>query len=176
MTRAITSENLGAWLIKCHPMTWDFVAFAEASHEYIDDWSVTDNYRSQMMQAHDRILFWKSGDQPAYARGIWGAGHVTGEEHDVVESDTGYWLDDAARRKVTCSIPVCIPLFEEPVADADLSAAGIDDLEVQKMPGGSNPSWVSAEQLDRIETLLGEWPDLPELTVLGPSAGTGGPT
>jgi Protein NO VEIN, C-terminal/EVE domain len=164
MTRAITSENFGAWLIKCDPKIWDFVAFVEAGNDYVDRWSVIDNYRSHMMQVHDRILFWKSGDQEGHPRGIWGIGHVTGEAHDVVETDPGYWLDDDARRKVTYSVPVYIPLFDEAVTEADLRAAGIDDLEVQKMPGGSNPSWLTAEQLDRIDALLGDWPDLPELT------------
>jgi hypothetical protein len=164
MTRSITAENFGAWLIKCDPKTWDFAAFVEAGNDYIDDWSVVDNYRSHMMQAHDRILFWKSGDQPGYPRGIWGIGHVTGEAHDVIEAEPGYWLDDNARLKVTYTVPVYVPLFDEPITDADLRAAGIGDLEVQRMPGGSNPSWVAVEQLDRISALLDSWPDSPELT------------
>lgn len=164
MSRAITLENFGAWLIKCDPNTWDFVAFVKDGNDYIDDWSVVEGYRSRTMQAHDRIIFWKSGNQPGYPRGIWGIGHVTGPAHDVVSEDPGYWLDDAARLKATYSVSVYIPLFEEPVTDAELRAAGIDDLEVQKMPGGSNPSWVTAEQLERLNDLLGEWPDPPELT------------
>ena len=163
MTRAITSENFGAWLIKCEPNTWDLVAFVDGGNDYIDDWSVVEGYRSRAMQAHDRIIFWKSGNQVAYPRGIWGIGHVTGPAHDVVIEDPGYWLDDAARLNVTYSVPVYIPLFEQPVTDADLRTAGIDDLEVQKMPGGSNPSWVTAEQLERLDDLLGEWPEPPEL-------------
>lgn len=51
-----------------------------------------------------------------------------------------------------------IPLFASALTDADLRAAGVDDLEVQRMPAGSNPSWVSKQQWDRIETLLHERP------------------
>jgi hypothetical protein len=164
MARAITSENFGAWLIKCDPSTWDFVAFVEDGNDYIEDWSVVDGYRSRTMQAHDRIIFWKSGNQPGYPRGIWGIGHVTGPVLDVVSGDPGYWLDHDARLKVTYTVPVYIPLFDDPVTDTELRAAGISDLEVQKMPGGSNPSWVTVGQLERLHGLVGEWPDPPELT------------
>ena len=49
-----------------------------------------------------------------------------------------------------------IPLFASALTDADLRAAGVDDLEVQRMPAGSNPSWLSRQQWDRIGPLLGE--------------------
>jgi hypothetical protein len=51
---------------------------------------------------------------------------------------------------------VDIPVFASALTDADLRAAGVDDLEVQRMPAGSNPSWVSRQQWDRIEPLIGE--------------------
>jgi hypothetical protein len=164
MTRAITSANFGAWLIKCDPNIWDFVAFVKDGNDYIDDWSVVEGYRSRMMQAQDPIIFWKSRNQPGYPRGIWGIGHVTGPAHYVVRGERGYWLNDDARMKAIYTVSTYIPLLEQPVTDAELRAAGINDLEVQKMPGGSNPSWVTAEQLERLKDLLGEWPEPPGLT------------
>lgn len=77
------------------------------------------------------------------ARGVWGLGSVTGAVDETV---------------VEPSVPVDIPLFASALTDADLRAAGVDDLEVQRMPAGSNPSWVSKQQWDRIETLLHERP------------------
>lgn len=181
MARAITSINFGAWLIKCNPDIWDFASFVEDGNDWIGDWSITDNYRSRMMRANDRMLFWKSGDQPGYSRGIWGIGYVTDEARDTVaeaNDDSGYWLDETARLQVTYTVPIDIPLFEEPVTDAELRAAGINDLEVQRIPGGSNPSWVTAEQLKRINALVGDWPDpsepIEELTVTARGAGFGG--
>jgi hypothetical protein len=47
-----------------------------------------------------------------------------------------------------------IPIFASALTDADLRAAGIGDLEVQRMPAGSNPSWVSKQQWEAIEVLL----------------------
>jgi hypothetical protein len=54
------------------------------------------------------------------------------------------------------SVPVDIRPVASTLTDADLRAAGVDDLEVQRMPAGSNPSWVSRRQWDLIEPLLGE--------------------
>ncbi|MFE9690588.1 hypothetical protein [Micromonospora sp. NPDC005806] len=170
MTRAINAGNLGAWLIKCDPKVWDFPGFVHDGNDYIDSWSLRENYRSHMMQAGDPILFWLSGRQSSYPRGIWGAGYVTGEAGDVAEivgdeDEVDYWLDEDARIAVTYSVPVHIPLrLDAPVTDAELRVAGIEDLEVQRMPGGSNPSWVTTDQLTKIDALLGEWPQPPGQT------------
>lgn len=167
MARAITSENFGAWLIKCNPEKWDLAAFVEEGNKSIHNWSITESYRSRRMRAGDRILLWKSGDQPGYPRGIWGRGYVTGEACHTVEEadgDPGYWVDQTARLQVTYRVPVDIALLEVPITDAKLRAAGIVDLEVQKMPSGSNPSWLTSLQLARVDVLLDDWPDPPELT------------
>lgn len=94
------------------------------------------------MKKGDRVVLWVSGDGRAMARGIWGLGHVTGP------------FDE---RAVEPSVPVDIPLLSSALTDADVRAADTDDLEVQRMPAGSDPSWVSRQQWDRIEPLLGEW-------------------
>ena len=53
---------------------------------------------------------------------------------------------------------VDIPLLDSPVTDAELRSAAIDDLEVQRVPMGSNPSWLSRDQLSRLTPLLPGWP------------------
>lgn len=78
--------------------------------EWIGDWSVVRNYRSEMMKPGDRVVFWVSGNGRRVARGIWGIGYVTGLVQD-------------ARLAVTNSIDVDIPLFDTPVTDAELRAA-----------------------------------------------------
>lgn len=61
----------------------------------------------------------------------------------------------------------------------ELVAAGITDLEVQIQAQTSNPSWVSKEQLVRLESLVGEWTDEVEceeaITVSQHGAGYGDP-
>lgn len=98
------------------------------------------------------------------ARGIWGLGYVTGYVRDEVPQalkpdEFDYWLDEAARLGVTREVEINIPLLEQPITDVELRSAGIDDLEVQVQYQGSNPSWVSKDQLHRLESLLPQWPD-----------------
>jgi uncharacterized protein DUF3883 len=130
------------------------------------------------------VILWASGNGRRMARGIWGTGYVTGLVQDAIPhaadaDEVGYWLNEEARLAVTNSIDVDIPLFDTPVTDAELRAAGVDDLEVQRQPQGSNPSWVSKAQLARLEALLPDWPDAvdgdEEVTVSGRGAGFGDP-
>jgi hypothetical protein len=88
-------------------------------------------------------------------------------------------LDTAAEAAADNRVLVDIVLLPTPITDAELKAAGIDDLEVQIQAQGSNPSWISMEQLARIEPLLPTWPDATEpdqeLTVSRRGAGFGNP-
>jgi hypothetical protein len=167
VTAAVSRDNLGAWLVKCDPDVWDLPSFVEDGGEYISDWSIQDNYRSRLMEPGDAVILWVSGRKPGYPRGIWGLGHITGPAEDSatrLDRDTGddeisYWLDEEARLAVRCRVPVHILLFTTPVAARDLPGAGIYDLEVQRMPQGSNPSWVSRDQLANLRALLPHWPE-----------------
>jgi len=117
----------------------------------IDRWCVADNYRSRMMAAGDPVVFWVSGDGRLLARGIWGVGHVLGvggfrrsSPGDRLGSRNAHGPDERPRASVD------IPLLTGAVSDRQLRAAGINDLEVQRQPQGSNPSWISATQLARL--------------------------
>ena len=139
--RAVTEATLGAWLIKCDPrVNPNLLAPGPDGVARVTSRCVARGYRAELMKAGDRVFLWVSGDGRTLARGIWGVGHVTG----VVEGSV-----------TEVFVPVDIPLVVTPLTDVDLRAVGVDDLEVQRMPAGSNPSWVSNEQLARIEPLLG---------------------
>jgi hypothetical protein len=138
--RAVTEAYLGAWLIKCDPRANpDLFATADDGVARVTSRCVARGYRADMMRPGDRVLLWLSGDGRARARGIWGVGRVTGQVHETAEG---------------LAVAVDLPLFSSPVSDDDLRAAGVDDLEVQRIPAGSNPSWVSTEQLARLDPLL----------------------
>lgn len=185
MAPTITAQTLGAWLLRCNPEgVWDLPGFVADGGDWIGDWSVVKNYRSEMMKPGDRVVLWVSGNGRHMARGIWGIGYVTGLVQDEIPEasaaeEVGYWLSEEARLAVTNSIDVDIPLLGTPVTDAELKAAGVDDLEVQRQPQGSNPSWISTEQLTRLDPLLPDWPeasdDEEEVTVSGRGAGFGDP-
>jgi hypothetical protein len=181
----ITDDNFGAWLLKCNPKEkWNLPQFIADGGEFIDNWSVVKNYRSAMMAPGDLIVFWVSGDSRLMTRGIWGTGWVTEPVHDELPEslqpgDIDYWTSEAARLAVTNSVGVDIPLFETAVSDADLKAAGIIDLEVQLQHNGSNPSWISKDQLAALQRLLPDWPDPIDsgqgITVNAGGAGFGDP-
>ena len=152
----IRDDNLGAWLIKCQPKANPDLprAIRAGNPPPVTRWCVADNYRSRMMAPGDRALLWVSGDGRQLARGIWGVGRVTGRVRRMVD-DHGVELDKL-------EVPLHLRLLSSGVQAETIRAAGCTDLEVFAVPQGSNPSWVSTEQLAVLGGLLGEWPtDLP---------------
>ena len=136
MARNVSTERLGAWVIKCNPRK-TAVEPMRAAGQAKASWCVADNYRSRLMRPGQRVLFWVSAHP---RRGIWGAGRIDG----AVTTDDG-----------TLHVPVRIPLFAEPVTAAELGAVpGLRDMEVFRAPQQSNPSWVSAAEWALIEPLL----------------------
>jgi hypothetical protein len=132
----VTLEVLGAWVIKCNPGKTDVAPFRAAGVTK-PTWCVADNYRSQLIRPGHRVLFWVSAHP---RRGLWGAGRITG---------------DVSVQDGQLHVPVCIPLFAEPVTAAELSAVpGLRSMEVFRSPQQANPSWVSAAELALIEPLL----------------------
>ena len=161
-TARVSAANLGAWLVRCNPAKWDLAGYLAGGGKTIDSCSVVENYRSAMMAPGDRVVLWVSGDGRVLARGIWGIGHVSAgirdEPAESVPPRPHHWLDERTRRSVKHAVFVDIPLLASPVTDAELRSAAIDDLEVQRQPMGSNPSWISTDQLARLDPLLPSWP------------------
>ena len=134
--RSVTSDSLGAWMIKCNPRRTP-VDSMRAAGMANPLWCVADNYRSRLVRPGHRVLFWVTGHP---RRGIWGAGRVTGE----VTRDDGQ-----------LHVPVHIPLFDDPLTAAELTAvAGLRAMEVFRSPQQANPSWVSRSELAVLEPLL----------------------
>jgi hypothetical protein len=140
--QAVSRERLGAWLLRCSPTRTDL---RERFAAPISSWCVTDNYRSRLIRPGDAVLLWVSGRDRRYVRGIWARGRVTAPA-DRDEAEPGA----AAGLRIGLELSVGT---EPLVTDAELRAAGVDDLEVQRMPQGSNPSWVSGSALEQILAL-----------------------
>jgi hypothetical protein len=102
------------------------------------------SYRLDLMAAGQPCLLWVSG---RVHPGVHALGRLTGPPDD----DGGP------------SVPVRLTLLPDPVPRAELLAEPrMAAAEVLRMPAGSNPSWLSAEQfsavLDRVDTdRLGRW-------------------
>lgn len=159
---AITPDNFGSWLVRCNPAKWDLAGYIADGGDRVDSVSVVDNYRSAMMAPGQKVVLWVSGNGRLMARGIWGLGHVTApvrdEPADAVPDHRSLWLDERTRRGVSHAVFVDIPLLDTPITDAELKSSVIADLEVQRVPMGSNPSWLSRDQLSRVRPLLPPWP------------------
>jgi hypothetical protein len=109
------------------------------------DRCVRRSYRLDLMAAGQPCLLWLSGrDRP----GVHALGEVAGEVED---------------RPAGPVVRLRLTLLAEPVPRADLIAdPRMRSAEVVRMPAGSNPSWLSAEQFtavrDRLDRdRLGRW-------------------
>lgn len=159
MARAVQRSELGGWLLKCNPAAWDLRGFLDAGAERVTSWSVRPGYRSALMAAGDPVLFWVSGDgRQGFARGIWGLGHVLAEAEAWSEADRGFWRAADGHHGIRARVEVDIALLAEPVTDAELRAAGVADLEVQRQPFAANPSWVTTRERTALDPLLPPWP------------------
>ncbi|MGI3781070.1 MAG: EVE domain-containing protein [Janthinobacterium lividum] len=162
MVQAVTRATLGAWLLKANPAVWDVRRFLADGETRLTSWSVQRGYRSALMRSGDKVVLWLSGPGTGgLVRGVWGLGHVVAEAESWQDAERGWWLDDAARQALRARVEVDVPLLEQPLPADELRAAGITDLEVQRMPQGSNPSWVSRAQLGSLAELLPDWPARP---------------
>jgi hypothetical protein len=87
------------------------------------------SYRLDLMTADQPCLLWLSGrDRP----GVHAVGALTGG----AERDGPSW-----------AVPVRFTLLAEPVPRGELMTDPVArEAEVIRMPAGSNPSWLSAEQ------------------------------
>ena len=169
MARTVERARLGAWLLKCNPAAWDLRGFLDSGERRVTSWSVQPGYRSALMAPADRALFWVSGDgRQGFPRGLWGLGHVRAEAEAWSEGDRGFWRAADGHHGIRARVEVDIALLDEPVTDAELRAAGVADLEVQRQPFAANPSWVTTEQLAALVDLLPPWPQ-PALVERGAS-------
>lgn len=177
----VTSETLGAWLLKADPEVWDIARWIDEGRARIDDWSVQRNYRSLMMERGQRVFLWVSGQGRKLEPGIWGIGWVTGPcDWDVAGDD--YWLDADVATNVGFFARVDIILLKEPVTRAVIRAdARFERLEVLRQPFGSNPSFLTqaeaaalSEYVDVVPAPLE--PGTERITVTESGAGFGDPT
>lgn len=155
----VRRSDLGAWLLKCNPTAWDLPAFWASGERRLTSWSVRPGYRSALIRPADRVLWWVSGDgRSGFARGIWGLGQVIAEAEAWSEDEAGFWRAADRHHQIRARVEIDVALLDVPVTDAELKAAGIGDLEVQRQPFAANPSWLSRVQLSAVTDLLPLWP------------------
>ncbi|WP_210439559.1 hypothetical protein [Nocardioides xinjiangensis] len=136
--RALTVDTLGAWLVKASgaaPSTRSHVlgGFAQA-----DTWCVRPTYRTDLVAAGQRVLLWVSGSEADLPAGIHAHGRTTGPAREGV-------------------MPVELTPLGVPVLRTELVGhPRLGAMEVLRMPAGSNPSYVTPEQLDLLAAMCPE--------------------
>lgn len=102
---------------------------------------VRPSYRTALVAPGQPVLLWVSGQDRAHPAGVYAEGRTTG----VVRPDGADLV-----------MPVSLRALELPVPRVELLAHPLlAHLEVLRMPAGSNPSYVTREQL---EALRVGWP------------------
>jgi hypothetical protein len=139
MVRRSDGAAFGGWLFKCNPQRRDFAALL-SEVTGVTAWCVAPTYRRDLIGAHQPALLWVSGSGRAGPHpGLWAVGETTGPV-EAAQSTVDLrlrLLDDPLPRGVVAQV------------------AGLQDLEVLRIPAGSNPSWVTDAELEVLTPLLG---------------------
>ena len=142
--RRLTSDDLGAWLLKGNPVHGEVGQMLRSGFAGLATRCVRPSYRTSMLAAGQPLLYWVSGRDTEHPAGLHGQGRVLGPVED-----------DAELGPV---VPVALQLLEVPVRRTDLLAHPVlADLEVLRMPAGSNPSYLTHAQLT---ALRAGWPQV----------------
>jgi hypothetical protein len=145
--RAVSRESLGAWLIKGSgrsPSTHDLV---RTGFTTVATRCLRASYRTDLVEAGQPVLFWISGDVAEHPAGIYAQGWTTGPAvPDPAHHGSG---------APALVVPVRLEPVDPPVLRSELRHhPELSAIEVLRMPAGSNPSYLTREQLD---TLRREW-------------------
>ena len=143
MARLLTPETLGAWLLKVDPRASDVGAMVRDGFASVATRCVRPTYRTELVEAGQPVLLWVSGRDPAHPAGLHAQGRTTGPAHQLGPDHV---------------VPVSLEILTDPVPRGELLAHPVlAGLEVLAMPAGSNPSYLTREQVD---ALRAGWPQV----------------
>ena len=134
--RAITERSLGAWLVKASPASLPIEEHARTGFTDITSRCVRATYRTELVRAGQPVLLWVSGNDLRHPAGIYAAGHTTGSVDGEAPSPEMPVRLRAVRPAV----------LRKEILDHPL----LSGIEVIRMPAGSNPSYLDAEQYDAL--------------------------
>jgi len=129
---AVTSETLGAWLLKANPAGGAVDRLLRDGLEDVVTRCVRASYRTALVRADQPVLLWVSGDGSTLPAGLHAAGHTTGP---VTEEADGPVMHVRLRR--LSAVVARKALRAHPV---------LGRLEVLRMAAGSNPSYLDVTQ------------------------------
>jgi hypothetical protein len=127
--RALTPETLGAWLLKATGSSPSTRAHVDTGFAGVDTWCVQPTYRTGLVVGGQRVLLWVSGNERAQPAGIYAHGRTTGPATSDV-------------------MPLVLAPLSSPLLRSELIGhPELAGMEVLRVPAGSNPSYVTRDQL-----------------------------
>jgi hypothetical protein len=153
----VTVADLGAWLLKGNADRVDLVERFRRDPR-VSSWCVQPGYRTRLMDAGQRVVFWASGSRDRRPYGVWGIGSLTGP--------TELHLEDG-RWRVPLDLTIADPTDWLPRTElrADPRLA---DAEVFRQPMGANPSYLTKAQFAALSDHLA--PDNTDATTTAAAA------
>jgi hypothetical protein len=128
-SRALTPATLGAWLVKATGAAPSTRAHVRAGFASVATWCVQPTYRTALVAPGQPVLLWVSGSERDHPAGIYARGRTTGPAESGV-------------------MPLVLSPLPDPLLRAELVAhPDLAGMEVLRMPAGSNPSFVTHDQL-----------------------------
>ena len=131
-SRAVTQSSLGAWLVKASPGSLPIDELVRTGFADITSRCVRPTYRTSLVREDQPVLLWVSGNNRRHPAGIYACGHATGP----VDASSS-----------TPAMPVRLRAIEPVIHREEIRAHPVlSGIEVVRMPAGSNPSYLDAEQ------------------------------
>jgi hypothetical protein len=131
--RAVTSATLGAWLIKSSPSASPVDELVRTDFASVTGRCIRPTYRADEVAAGQAVLFWISGDDARHPAGLYAQGRTTGPA--LLEGDQ-------------LVMPVRLTSLDPPILRRELvEHPQLSRLEVIRMAAGSNPSFLTRDQL-----------------------------
>ena len=135
--RAVTATTLGAWLVKARPDGLPLDDLVQSGFRGLTSRCVRPSYRTDLIREDQPVLLWVSGGDPSHPPGIYATGRTTGPA-GLLGNELAMPL------RLRAVVPVVL-------RDEVLAQRALSDLEVLRMPAGSNPSYLDALQYSALQ-------------------------
>lgn len=142
--------------MKANPEIWDYFR-ARADEErgageiWDSGWTVTDNYRADMMAPGDLIALWVTGHRDP---GIYELGQVTSTASYVTGMDETYAVDLDKARRPTRAVDFEAAALDPPIDREELAADRVlRSCEQFRIPQGPNPSFLTKAEAGALKRL-----------------------
>jgi hypothetical protein len=146
--RAITPVTLGSWLIKGSREAASIDELLRTDFSSVTGWCLRRTYRAGLVRSGQPVLFWLSGDDSTSPAGIYAQGLTTGHAG----------VDPTRQGSRNLIMPVQLKRLDPPILRSELLQHPVlSRMEVIKMAAGSNPSFLTRDQ---VAELRSSWPQV----------------